>query len=426
MTRRHQRNIDALLSEDRVFEPPEAFRARALVYDRSIYERAEADPEGFWAEQAERLTWFKRWDTVMEWDAAVGEVVRGRHAQRLLQLPRPPRRGRRRGQGRLPLGGRAGRRRARSPTGSCYEEVCRFANALKALGVRKGDRVAIYLGHGPELPVAMLACARIGAAALGRVRRVLRRGAEGPDQRRGGEGPDHRRRRLPARPGRAAQGERRRGGAGCPSIEHVVTVRRTGGEHPFTAGRDLWYHDLVADQPAECEPEPMDAEDLLYLLYTSGTTGKPKGIAHTTGGYLTQVAATHRHDLRHPRGRRVLVRGRHRLGHRPLVHRVRAAREPHHRDHLRGRARLARQGSALGDRGASTAPRSSTRRRRRSARSCGGAPSSPRSTTCRRCGCSARSASRSIPRRGSGTGSTSAASAARSSTPGGRRRPARS
>ena len=176
-----------------------------------------------------------------------------------------------------------------------YEETCRFANALKSLGVRKGDRVAIYLGMVPELPVAMLACARIGAAALGRVRRLHRRGAEGPHQRRRGEGAHHRRRRLPAR--RRSCRSRQNADeavASCPSIEHVVTVRRTGGEHPFTPGRDLWYHELVADQPAECEPEEMDAEDLLYLLYTSGTTGKPKGIAHTTGGYMTQVAATHR------------------------------------------------------------------------------------------------------------------------------------
>jgi acetyl-CoA synthetase len=154
--------------------------------------------------------------------------------------------------------------------------------------------VAIYLGMVPELPVAMLACARIGAPHS-----VVF----------GGFSSDSLRDRINDAEAKVlvtSDGGYRRGSvvplkanadeavAACPSIEHVVTVRRTGGDHPFTAGRDVWYHELIADQPAECEPERMEAEDPLYLLYTSGTTGKPKGIVHTTGGYLTQVAATHR------------------------------------------------------------------------------------------------------------------------------------
>ncbi len=160
--------------------------------------------------------------------------------------------------------------------------------------MQKGDRVAIYLGMIPELPVAMLACARIGAAhsvvfggfsAESLKDRIIDAEAKVLITADGGY------RRGQVVPLKANADE---AVAECPSIEHVVTVRRTGGDHPFQPGRDLWYHELIEAQPAECEPEPMDAEDLLYLLYTSGTTGKPKGIVHTTGGYLTQVAATHR------------------------------------------------------------------------------------------------------------------------------------
>jgi acetyl-CoA synthetase len=287
------RNIDALLSEDRVFVPPPEFAERALVSDRTVYERAEADPEGFWAEQAERLTWFKRWDTVSTWEPPwVRWFEGGRLNASYNCLDRHVEAG---GGDKVAYHWEGEPGDTRTITyRDLYEETCRFANALKELGVRKGDRVAIYLGMVPELPVAMLACARIGAAHS-----VVFGGFSA-------EALKDRINDAQAKILITADGAHRRGQvvplkenadeavAGCPSIEHVVTVRRTGGEHGFTAGRDVWYHDLVADQASECEPEPMDAEDLLYLLYTSGTTGKPKGIAHTTGGYLTQVAATHR------------------------------------------------------------------------------------------------------------------------------------
>jgi acetyl-CoA synthetase len=288
-----EQNISALLSEDRVFEPSEAFRAHALVQDRSVYERAEADLEAFWAEQADRLSWFQRWDTVVEWTPPwVKWFVGGRLNASYNCLDRHVEAG---GGDKVAYHweGEPGEERTITYR-ELLDEVCRFANALKDLGVRKGDRVAIYLGMIPELPVAMLACARIGAPHS-----VVF----------GGFSSDSLRDRINDAEAKVlvtADGGYRRGAVvplkvnaddavrECPTIEHVVTVRRTGGEHPFTEGRDQWYHDLVRDQPVVCEPEPMEAEDILYLLYTSGTTGKPKGIVHTTGGYMTGVTTTHR------------------------------------------------------------------------------------------------------------------------------------
>jgi acetyl-CoA synthetase len=288
-----ERNIEALLSEERVFEPPEDFRARAIVRDDSIYERADADHEAYWAEQAERLSWFSRWDTVMEWTPPWVKWFAGGTLNASYNcLDRHVEAG---GGDKVAFHweGEPGEERTITYV-DLLREVCRLANGLRSIGVQKGDRVAIYLGMIPELPVAMLACARIGAAHS-----VVFGGFSAESLR-------DRINDAEAKVLITADGGYRRGQVvplkqnadesltECPSIEHVVTVRRTGGDHPFTPGRDLWYHDLVAEQQPECEPEEMDAEDLLYLLYTSGTTGKPKGIAHTTGGYLTQVAATHR------------------------------------------------------------------------------------------------------------------------------------
>ena len=287
------RNIASLLSEDRVFQPSEEFRSRAVVQDRSAYERADADHEAFWAEQAERLDWSERWDTVMDWNPPwVTWFAGGKLNASVNCLDRHVAAG---GGDKVAYHweGEPGEERTITYR-ELLEEDCRFANALRALGVRKGDRVAIYLGMIPELPVAMLACARIGAPHS-----VVF----------GGFSADSLRDRINDAEAKVlitSDGGYRRGSLvplkanadealkECPGIEHVVTVRRTGGEHAFEPGRDHWYHELIEAQPAECEPEPMDAEDLLYLLYTSGTTGKPKGIVHTTGGYLTQVSTTHR------------------------------------------------------------------------------------------------------------------------------------
>jgi acetyl-CoA synthetase len=286
-------NIAALLQEDRVFEPPAAFAERAIVSDPDVYARAAADPEAFWAEQADRLAWFKRWDSVMEWSPPWVKWFTGGTLNVAYNcLDRHVEAG---GGDKVAYHwvGEPGDTRTITYR-DLYEEVCRFANALKSIGVRRGDRVNIYLGMVPELPVAMLACARIGAPHS-----VVFGGFSA-------ESLKDRINDAEAKILITADGGYRRGQVvplkqnaedalvDCPTIEHVITVRRTGGEHPFTPGRDLWYHELIENQPVECEPEQMDAEDLLYLLYTSGTTGKPKGIAHTTGGYLTQVAATHR------------------------------------------------------------------------------------------------------------------------------------
>jgi acetyl-CoA synthetase len=288
-----EQNIEALLSEDRIFPPPRAFAERAIVSEPEIYDRANADFEAFWAEQAERLTWFTHWDSVMEWNAPWVKWFSGGTLNASYNcLDRHVEAG---GGDKVAFHWEGEPGDTRTITyRDLYEQVCKLANGLRSLGVAKGDRVNIYLGMVPELPIAMLACARVGAPHS-----VVFGGFSAESLR-------DRINDAEAKVLITADGAWRRGTvvplkdnadqavAECPSIEHVITVRRCGNDHSFKAGRDLWYHELVADQPAECEPEPMEAEDLLYLLYTSGTTGKPKGIVHTTGGYMTQVAATHR------------------------------------------------------------------------------------------------------------------------------------
>jgi acetyl-CoA synthetase len=289
-----QATIEALLSEKRVFEPPEGFRSRALWKEPAIYERAASDPEAFWADQARSLAWSREWDRVMEWNPPwVKWFLGGELNASYNCLDRHLEAG---GGDKVAYywEGEPGEERSLTYR-QLYEEVCRFANGLKSLGVKKGDRVAIYLGMIPELPIAMLACARLGAAHSvvfgGFAASALRDRINDAEAKVliTGDGGYRRGQVVPLK--QNAEDAIRE----CPTIEHVVTVKRTGGEHPFTEGRDVWYQDLIADQPAECPPEPMDAEDLLYILYTSGTTGKPKGIVHTTGGYLVGVATTHRY-----------------------------------------------------------------------------------------------------------------------------------
>jgi acetyl-CoA synthetase len=284
--------IETLLDEQRRFPPPEAFTARAHVRDSSPHERARKDPEGYWADWAKQLEWIRPWDRVLEWKPPHAKWFLGGKLNASVNcLDRHVRAGR---SGRVALiweGEPAGEVR-RITYGELHTEVSKFANVLKSLGVGRGDRVAIYLPMVPEVAVAMLACARIGA-----VHTVVFGGfsAESLRDRINDAG---------AKVLVTADGGYRRGAivplkhnaddalAGTPSIAHVVVLRRTGQTVSFRPGRDLWWSELMARASHDCPPEPMDAEDPLYILYTSGTTGKPKGILHTTGGYLTHVYAT--------------------------------------------------------------------------------------------------------------------------------------
>jgi acetyl-CoA synthetase len=285
--------IEALLQEHRAFAPPRAFAERAAVRDEDVYDRAARDPEGFWEGFARELEWSRPWTRVLEWNPpharwfVDGQLNASVNClDRHLTTPR-------RNKAAIIWEGEPGDRRTLTYH-DLHREVSQFANVLKSLGVSRGDRVAVYLPLIPELAIAMLACARIGA-----VHSVVFGGfsAESLRDRINDAG---------ARLLVTSDGGYRRGqivalkqvadealvGAEC--IEHVVVVRRgvAGAPTPMRTGRDHWYHELMAEAPYKCAPEAMDAEDMLYILYTSGTTGKPKGIVHTTGGYLVGTYAT--------------------------------------------------------------------------------------------------------------------------------------
>jgi len=286
--------IADLLQEDRSFEPSPEFRAVATVRDESVYARAEADPERFWADFASELEWSTPWSRVLEWKPPHAKWFLGGTLNASVNCVDRHVRGPRRNKAAIIWEGEPGDRRTLTYF-DLYRQVCQFANVLKNLGVKRGDRVALYLPLIPELAIAMLACARIGA-----VHSVVFGGFSSESLR-------DRINDAQASVLVTADGGWRRGHVvplkqmadealtDTPSIKHVVIVQRLHGspvQVHIKEGRDHWYHRLMLDASYTCEPEKMDAEDMLYILYTSGTTGKPKGIVHTTGGYLVGTYAT--------------------------------------------------------------------------------------------------------------------------------------
>jgi len=283
--------IDALLQETREFPPSDDFRKNANVHDPDIWSKADADREGFWAGWAEQLDWQTKWDRVLEWNPPYARWFAGgklnasyncldRHLEK------------RGDKIALIFEGEPGEVR-KITYRELHADVSKFANALKSLGIVAGDRIAIYMPMIPEAVVAMLACARIGAAHS-----VVF----------GGFSSDALKDRIQDAEAKlvitATTGYRRgtlvplkkttdAAVAECPSITNVVVVQRNASDQTeMKDGRDVWYHDLMASAAAQCDPVWVDSEHMLYMLYTSGSTGKPKGIVHTTGGYLTQCYAT--------------------------------------------------------------------------------------------------------------------------------------
>ena len=288
-------SLEALLEENRRFPPPSGFQKHANQRDPGIYERASGDVEAFWAEQAESLDWIKKWDRVLEWNLPWAKWFLGGQLNVSANcLDRHLKTWRRNkaafywepelGQGRV------------LTYSDLYREVNKFANVLTGLGVRKGDRVTVYMGMIPELPISMLACARIGAphsvvfggfsseSLAGRINDAESRVVVTAD------GAYRRGTIVPLKQNVDAALEN------CPGAEHVVVVDRVGEKSKagLVEGRDHRWNDLMEKADSYCPPEPMDSEDILYILYTSGTTGKPKGIVHTTAGYLVGVSTTHK------------------------------------------------------------------------------------------------------------------------------------
>lgn len=284
----------SLTKSERVFHPSLDFLRQANVKDLSLYQEAEKDLEAFWATQAERLDWFKKWDKVLEWQAPYAKwFINGKLNASYNCIDRHLKTARK-NKAALIWEGEPGDSRILTYQQLSYE-VNRFANGLKKLGVQKGDRVTLYMPMIPELAIAMLACARIGAphsVVFGGFSSEALRERINDCQAKivvTADGGYRRGKPVPLKKNTDVALE------GTPSVEKVVVVQRIGDPElsPMQEGRDIWWHDLVADASHICPCEEMDSEDLLFILYTSGSTGKPKGVMHTTGGYLTGVATTH-------------------------------------------------------------------------------------------------------------------------------------
>jgi len=281
--------IDALLKEQRTFPPPKGFRKHASIADEKIYARAAKNPEKFWEGFARELFWFKRWKKICEWKPPFAKWFVGGQTNLCYNCVDRHLAGPRRNKAAIIWEGEPGEPRVLTYW-DLYREVVRFAGALKGLGVKRGDRVTLYLPMIPELAIAMLACARIGAAhsvVFGGFAAEALQGRINDSQSKVVVTADGGYRRGQIVPLKKNTDD---AVAGTPGVEKVVVVRRTGQPVDMKAGRDVWYHEVKAEPFTDCER--MDSEDLLYILYTSGTTGKPKGIVHTTGGMMVGVYAT--------------------------------------------------------------------------------------------------------------------------------------
>ena len=291
-----EKGLSALLEERRTFPPTEEFRRQANAGDPSIYDRAMRDPESFWADEARKLDWFTPWQKVLDWNVPWAKWFVGGKLNVAYNCVDRHARSARRNKAAIIWEGEPGDSRVLT-YGMLEREVNRFANALRSLGVAKGDRVAIYMGMVPELAIAMLACAKIGAPhsiVFGGFSAEALRERINDAKAKVVVTCDGAWRRGSVVPLKTSVDEALRD---TPTVSNVVVVRRVGDASKATMQpeRDVWWHEVTAGASDKCAAEPMDAEDMLFVLYTSGTTGKPKGIVHTSGGYLVGVSTTHRY-----------------------------------------------------------------------------------------------------------------------------------
>ena len=288
------------MSDAKLYPVPAEVAATAWINDakyQEMYQQSVDDPEGFWAEQAKQfVTWFKPWDKVLDWDFSRGHIRWFEGATLNVSYNCLDRHLEQRGdQVAIIWEGDSPNEDRKVTYRELHRDVCKFANVLKGLGIKKGDRICIYMPMIPETAVAMLACTRIGA-----VHSIVF----------GGFSPDSLKDRILDATCNLVitSDEGMRGGRkvpmkanidkallSTPSVNNTVVIKRTGGNVAWQEGRDVWYHELMATASADCPAEPMDAEDPLFILYTSGSTGKPKGVLHTTGGYLLHTAVTHKY-----------------------------------------------------------------------------------------------------------------------------------
>ncbi len=296
-------NIQSVLKESRKFPPPEELAKQAHVKSLKEYEqlrlRAHDDPEGFWAEQAESLHWFERWNKVLDWQPPHAKWFIGGKLNASYNCLDRHLEGPRKNKAAIIWEGEPGDMRVLRYQ-DLHREVCKFANVLKKLGIKAGDRVTIYMPMVPELAIAMLACARIGAAhsivfgGFSADAVADRNNDAGSKLTITADGGWRRGKVVPLKENVDAALEK------SPTVEKCIVLNRCNQSINMKEDRDVWWHELMADASSDCPAEPFDSEHPLYILYTSGSTGKPKGVLHTTGGYLIGTSFTHKlvFDLR--------------------------------------------------------------------------------------------------------------------------------